>query len=148
MKDLSRSQKEYVMGCRSRRRVVTLALLVTSLGLLSAPKAALACSICRCGDPTFNALGTEGFTAGGFRLAIDWERFDKEEGDPAQESESQVENRLTTFVSYGFSERFMLLARVPVSFRHLELNAPEGSEAVRTSGLSDPEVFGQLRLWA
>ncbi|HTQ80962.1 MAG TPA: hypothetical protein VMM92_13270 [Thermoanaerobaculia bacterium] len=54
-----------------------LALLV-----LSASPAA-ACSICRCGDPTFNALGTQVYASGehwNFRVALDWERFEKEQG--------------------------------------------------------------------
>jgi len=116
--------------------------------LAAAPAPALACSICRCGDPTFNALGREGFHAPGLRVALDWERFDKDEGDPAVESESQVENRLTAFVSYGFSERLSLTARVPLSWRHLVTTAPDTEpESVNTSGLSDPEIYAQLRLW-
>jgi hypothetical protein len=131
------------------RRVGALVLAVTFAGVVSAPSPVGACSICRCGDPTFNALGKEGFAARGFRAAFDWERFDKDEGDPAVESESQVENRFTTLVSYGFGDRLSLAARVPWSVRHLDTTDPEtGVEAVHTSGLSDPEIYGQLRLWA
>ena len=108
-----------------------------------------ACSICRCGDPTFNALGKEGYTPRGFRFALDWERFDKDEGDPAEESESQVENRFTGLIAYGFAERFTLFARVPYSVRDLEpIEAGEPGETVHTNGLSDPELYGQVRLWA
>jgi hypothetical protein len=132
----------------SRSRLA-LVLATTILGLASAPPVAFACSICRCGDPTFNALGKEGFSARGFRAALDWERFDKDEGNPAVESESQVENRFTALASYGFGDRFMLLARVPYSLRNLEMRArDEEPEPVHTSGVSDPEVYGQLRLWA
>ena len=123
------------------------ALVAVALAFVPAP--ALACSICRCGDPTFNALGKEGFHAAGLRVALDWERFDKDEGNPAEESESQVENRLTLLASYGFSDRFSLTARVPASWRHLEISSPDADlETVHTSGFSDPEVYGQLRLWA
>jgi hypothetical protein len=116
--------------------------------LAVAPASALACSICRCGDPTFNALGKEGFHAPGLRMALDWERFDKDEGDPAVESESQVENRLTALVSYGFNDRLSLTARVPLSWRHLVSTGPgEEPESVHTSGLSDPEIYAQVRLW-
>jgi hypothetical protein len=98
---------------------------------------------------TFNALGKEGFAGRGFRVALDWERFDKTEGDPAEESESQVENRYTAFVSYGFGERFTLFARVPWSVRDLTATAPgQEPEDTHTSGLSDPEIYGQARLWA
>jgi hypothetical protein len=130
-------------------RAVAATVAATLIALVAAPSAGLACSICRCGDPTFNALGKEGFNARGFRLAFDWERFDKDEGDPAEEGESQVENRFTGLVSYGFGERFMLSARVPLSVRYLETSLPgEEIETVHTSGLSDPEIYGQLRLWA
>jgi hypothetical protein len=117
--------------------------------MICSPAAAWACSICRCGDPTFNALGKEGYAARGWRIALDWERFDKDEGDPAVEAESQVENRFTGLVSYGFGEHFTLLARVPWSVRDLETSeAGEPGPPVHTSGLSDPELYGQLRLWA
>jgi outer membrane putative beta-barrel porin/alpha-amylase len=85
----------------------------------------------------------------GLRLALDWERFDKDEGDPAVESESQVENRFTALASYGFSDRFSLTARVPLSFRQLTATSPDSEpETTNTTGLSDPEIYGQLRLWA
>jgi hypothetical protein len=116
---------------------------------LSLPALAEPCSICRCGDPTFNALGKEGVTVQGFRLAMDWERFDKTEGDPASGFESQVENRLTLHASYGFNDRLSLLARVPLSARRLqtaEADAPLRSQ--QTTGLSDPELYAQVRLWS
>jgi hypothetical protein len=123
--------------------------LFVALGLIPlATSGSRACSICRCGDPTFNALGTAGY-APGFRPAVDWERFDKDEGDPAIESESQVENRVTGLFSYGVSNGFALFARVPYSVRRITATSPEtGREALRTSGLSDPEVYGQVRLWS
>jgi hypothetical protein len=111
--------------------------------------AANACSMCRCGDATFNALGKDGYAAVGLRLALDWERFDKEEGNPAEEVESQVENRWTALLSYGFNDRLTVSARVPYSQRELTAHAPgEDPEETRTSGLSDPELYLQWRLWA
>ena len=96
-----------------RPRLVSGFVTATLIALLFPPTTALACSICRCGDPTFNALGKEGFHAAGLRMALDWERFDKDEGNPAEESESQVENRLTRLASYGFSDRFSLTRASP-----------------------------------
>ncbi len=138
------------MALRVRSHLTVGALSAAIFGALaSAPSTALACSICRCGDPTFNALGKAGFNARGFRMALDWERFDKDEGNPAELVESQVENRFTALVSYGFGDRFMLNARVPYSVRQLETSVPgEPTKALHTSGFSDPEVYGQLRLWA
>jgi hypothetical protein len=134
---------------RVRVRAVAATVAATLVVLVAAPSTGLACSICRCGDPTFNALGKEGFAGRGFRVALDWERFDKTEGDPSEESESQVENRTTAFVSYGFGERFTLFARVPWSVRDLTATAPgQEPEDTHTGGLSDPEVYGQVRLWA
>jgi len=127
---------------------VAIGAVCLAFSTLSAP-VAFACSICRCGDPTFNALGKDGYSAEGLRIAFDWDRFDKDEGDPAVEAESQVENRFTTLVSYGFNNRFRLVARVPFSVRDLTASsAEEGTTRVHTQGLSDPELYGQLRLWS
>jgi hypothetical protein len=123
------------------------AALVLVAAVLAAP--ALPCSICRCGDPTFNALGKQGYAARGFRLAFDWERFDKTEGPPEEEAEELVENRLTALAAYGLSEQFVLYARVPLSFR--DFSAIEGgsvSDSYSTRGLSDPEVYAQWKVWS
>ncbi len=123
---------------------------VAGLILVAAlPKAVEACSICRCGDPTFNALGSDGYSAKGFRAAFDWERFDKEQGDPAEEAEGVVENRFTALLSYGFNDRLAVVGRVPFSHRRLE--ATEGgvpADPTTSNGLSDPEVYAQVRLWS
>jgi hypothetical protein len=128
------------------RSIVT---LLTASALFALPRPGQACSICRCGDATFNALGKDAYSAKGFRVALDWERFDKDEGDPAVEAESQVENRVTALASYGFNEQVTLLARVPYSVRNLTSSAVgEEPERTHTQGFSDPEIYGQLRLWA
>jgi hypothetical protein len=107
------------------------------------------CSICRCGDPTFNALGKAGYGVAGFRFALDWERYDKQEGPPELEAEQQVEQRLTALAAYGFSDSFTLQARVPVSFRSFQqLEANAITNSYDTRGLSDPELSAQLRVWA
>src|SRR4051795_11592115 len=88
---------------------------VLSLAFAALP--ASACSMCRCGDSTFNALGTDVYKEGAFRVALDWERFDKEQGLLAEEAdalakheghdhtagrEAMVENRFTTAFTYTF----------------------------------------------
>ena len=128
--------------------------------LLLAPPPARACSICRCGDPTFNALGTDVYKEGAFRVSLDWERFDKEqglfdEGAPAaakhDESsalgrEAVIENRFTTALSYTFGERAVAVARLPWSTRS---TSETGIGATGTSrDLADPELYALVRLWS
>ena len=128
------------------RRAVASGLAVLAGVLL--PDPARACSICRCGDPTFNALGKEGFTVRGVHLALDWERFSKDEGDPSDAYESMQENRFTALVSYGLGERFILFARVPYSLRDMTDYAPgEEPETMHTTGFADPEFYAQAKLW-
>jgi hypothetical protein len=134
-------------------RLRTCFALAIALGILSlaVPRPAAACSMCRCGDPTFNALGSNIYSSGEFHLAIDWERFNKsqateEDGMPGVEH--QVENRLTLALSYSIAERLVLVARVPYSFRDLTTTTLEGSQVVTTHGLSDPEFYGLFRIWA
>jgi hypothetical protein len=119
-----------------------LGLTLAGAGVMTGPAPAEACSICRCGDPTFNALGKEGYAAQGWRLALDWERFDKREGSPAEEAEELVENRVTALASYGFSDRFAVYARVPISLRDFS-ETEEGVtvESFDTRGLSDAEAY-------
>ena len=115
---------------------------------------ALACSICRCGDPTFNALGKEGISQTGLRLALDWDQTDKSQGNPAIASEEMQEQRVSLLVAYGISDSFNVYARIPWSER--ELSGTEGDasdhehhthEHQKASGLADPEIYGQVRLW-
>lgn len=124
--------------------------------LLSAAFAprAWACSICRCGDPTFNALGAAIYTPGRFRLALDWERFDKENGVSEEESteivgrDAEVENRFTLSAAYSFGDRLTLVGRVPFSVRHLVESDATGQVTTNTTGLSDPDLTALFRVWA
>ncbi len=132
------------------------ASLCGAMILLSAAFAprARACSICRCGDPTFNALGAGIYTPGRFRLTLDWERFDKENGvsEPGSSEitgrDAEIENRFTLGVAYSFGERLTLVGRLPFSLRHLTESGEEGEVTTRTSGLSDPELTALFRVWA
>jgi hypothetical protein len=143
------------------RRVVAAAALAALL-LAAAPERVSACSICRCGDPTFNSLGTDVYSEAQFRIAFDFDRFNKsqlvfEDGHPGTDHE--IEYRYTTTFSYGFGDRFLLVARLPVSHRDLtttfadedgggSLRAKHGSEEVTTTGMSDPEFYALVRLWS
>jgi hypothetical protein len=133
------------------------AVFACLLFVLAVP--ASACSMCRCGDPTFNALGTDVYKDGAFRVALDWERFDKEQGLSGEEEalgekhegdehaggrEAMVENRFTTAFTYTFQERLVAVARVPFSSREIT----ESGERTSQDGLSDPEVYALVRLWS
>jgi hypothetical protein len=154
------------------RKIVLLAL---GVGLLVVPPGdVLACSICRCGDPTFNAFGPDVYTAGKFRLALDWDRFDKENGTsdlgtgsdlrlgtpPSRRfspraageitgSDAEVENRVTATLSYSFGESVTAVVRLPWSFRNLtSTDFGSGSSTTTVAnGLSDPEIYALARLW-
>jgi hypothetical protein len=106
-----------------------------------------ACSICRCGDPTFNALGKEGVSQSGLRLALDWDQTDKTQGNPADAFDALHEQRLTVLAAYGFSDRFGVYARLPWSQRELTETAGAESGQSQARGLADPEIYGQVRLW-
>jgi len=131
--------------------------------LLAAAPPARACSICRCGDPTFNALGTDVYKEGAFRVSLDWERFDKEQGLFGEEEapaaaakhggeespagrEAVLENRFTTALSYTFGERAVAVARIPWSSRE---TSETGIGSTGTSrDLADPELYALVRLWS
>jgi hypothetical protein len=106
-----------------------------------------ACSICRCGDPTFNALGKEGVAQTGLRVALDWDQVEKTQG-PTDERDSLREQRTTLLLAYGLSERFGVFVRVPFSERDLTEVTEGERERTHASGLADPEIYAQARLWS
>src|SRR3954466_1065776 len=111
-------------------------LLVGALAMACASPV-FACSICRCGDPTFNAMGKEGVAQTGLRFALDWDQVDKTQG-AAEEGhlDNLREQRTTALLAYGLSDRFDLMARVPYSERSLSETEDGEVETTRTSGLA------------
>ena len=107
-----------------------------------------ACSICRCGDPTFNALGKEGVAQTGWRFALDWDQVKKTQGDPADDFDAVRERRTTALAAWGVSDRFGVFARVPYGERDLTETEAGISESTHASGLADPEIYAQARLWS
>ncbi|HKE93093.1 MAG TPA: transporter [Povalibacter sp.] len=125
-------------------RIHTVPLAVVAL---FATVPALACSICRCGDPTFNALGKEGVPQSGLRIAVDGDYTHKTQG-PADERDELTETRMTLLAAYAVSDRVALFARLPYSWRELRESEDGDIERSQASGLSDPELYGQVRLWS
>ncbi|MGE0640996.1 MAG: hypothetical protein AB7G12_13175 [Thermoanaerobaculia bacterium] len=152
-----------------RFRRVRTAAACALVALMASSVPAGACSVCRCGDPTFNALGTGIFERGQFRLALDWERLEKSQGaDDAEPGETHLgatsglrtiasahegehggreeltEERLVVTLSYAPTERLELVGRLPWSRRELR----EEGESTSASGAGDPEFYALFRLWS
>ena len=126
-------------------RVVLGSALGLALALTVSP--AEACSICRCGDATFNALGKDVTSEPGFRFAFDIDRFSKTQGPP-EEQDSIVEDRYTAVGAYTLGTRALLVARVPFAQRTLDERVGDEVEHSEASGLGDPELSAQIRLWS
>lgn len=113
-------------------------------GVALAPRASEACSMCRCGDPTFNLVGSQLFVPKTWNVGLDFGRFAKDqvaEDDPSLREE-EVEDRVTLSVSRTFGDRLTLVGRLP--FAHRRITA--GDESGSLSGLSDPELFAHYRI--
>jgi hypothetical protein len=107
------------------------------------PQPARACSMCRCSDPVFSALGEGLYSYGGFQVALDWNRLNQSQG-AGEFLEAQVRNSLTATISYGWHERLTFVAQVPYTFNHL--TADGGVETA--DGLADPAFYLYVRLWS
>jgi hypothetical protein len=133
---------------RHRPTTIIPAAFIAAALSLAGPGTADACSVCRCGDPAFAALGLDIFNPGRFNIAFDWNRYDKDEG-AGDDREAQIENRYTVTASYAIGGRVTLVGRVPWSVRNLTEGGDDGeAEEVSTSGLSDPEFLLFVRLWS
>ena len=107
------------------------------------PRAAAACSMCRCSDPVFSALGEGLYTYGGFQVALDWTRLDQSQG-AGPDLEEQVRNSVVATLSYGWRERLTFVAQVPYTFNHLT----EGEDVETADGMGDPAFYLYVRLWS
>jgi hypothetical protein len=127
-----------------RFRFVAAAVLGVVAVFVRAP-AASACSMCRCSDPVFSALGEGIYSYGGFQVALDWNRLNQSQGAEGEPLfEEQVRNTVTATISYGWQERLTFVAQVPYTFN--QLTAEEGVE--KADGLADPLFYTYIRLWS
>lgn len=138
------------------------ALLGATVGVCVAmAPPATACSMCRCGDPTYSMIGSQIFMPKRLRLGFDVERFSKDQAaehehgalehehaapehdaDAHAEREEQIEERYTFSLGYTAGKRLTLVARVPIS--HRAITTADVTE--RMSGLADPELLAHVRL--
>jgi hypothetical protein len=113
---------------------------------LAVPRPAGACSMCRCGDPTFALAGTQVFSAEAWHVGLDFGRFAKDQvsaEDPLLREE-EVEGRATLTVSRNFGGRLTLVGRLP--FAHRTITAADEESSL--SGLSDPELQVHYRVYS
>lgn len=100
--------------------------------------------MCRCGDPTFNLVGSQIFVPRTWNVGLDFGRFAKDqvaEADPLLREE-EVESRVTLSVSRTLGNRLTLVGQLP--FAHRRITA--GDERGTLSGLSDPELLAHYRI--
>ena len=83
---------------RWRKFLSAASALAVAAAILAPCPGGVACSMCRCSDPVFSALGEGLYTNSGFKLALDWSRSDQSEGSP-DDFEAQVRNTLTLTMS-------------------------------------------------
>ena len=120
-------------------------LVLALVAALGAAAPGLACSVCRCGDPLFNALGSNLFAGANLRLALDEVEIRKDQGSPGEpDFEKLRELRSTLTIAWAPDDRLQLVARLPWTERRV--SAEDGT--VRGSGLSDPELSAAWRVWA
>lgn len=116
------------------------------LALALVPRAAEACSMCRCGDPTFSLVDSQLFVPKMWHFGLDTGRYAKDQvaEDDALTREKEEENRLTLSVSRTLGSRLTLVGQLP--FAHRTITTP--SEQGTLSGLSDPALLAHYRLYS
>jgi hypothetical protein len=118
-------------------------IVVFLLGL-AAPRGASACSMCRCGDPTFTLVGSQVFVPNMWHVGLDVDRYAKDQvaEDGPGLREKEVDDRLTLSASYGVGQRLTFVGRLPFSNR--TISGADGSDSL--FGASDPELLTHLRV--
>src|SRR5262249_9351244 len=127
----------------SLRKLLSAALALAAAAAILVPDPARACSMCRCSDPVFSALGEGVYTNSGFHVAIDWLRQNQSQG-AGDDFEHQIRNSLTATISYSWQDRLLLVAQVPYVWAHQ--NAADGIEDAHDLG--DPTFYVYGRRWA
>lgn len=122
-----------------------LAVLAIAIAVALATGDGRACSVCRCGDPAFSALGLNIQSSGSLTFALDYDRRTKSQGE-GDGYESMTEDRLTAVVAYSPSEMLTLFAQLPYASRQLT-TAPGGEGPQSGRGAADPELYALLRVW-
>jgi len=139
-------------------------LVISGLLVMLSVQAALACSVCRCGDQSFFLNNARHLPSGKWLVAFEHFITQKSAGVHHHEEhdhglakvglpliilhgepelESQVQNAVQLNVKYGLSHRLMLLASVPYTFNRI--TSASGKETA--NGLGDPEIMAMAHLF-
>ncbi|WP_348673876.1 hypothetical protein [uncultured Abyssibacter sp.] len=123
--------------------IVRLAVSVGLLAAVAAPQAVLACSTCKCGDPTITLMGQEKGFSGRLRLGVDALWRTETQGAGANRSETE-ETRYTLGAAYSFGERLTAAVQLPFVDKTLTQSNLDRQSA---SGLGDVDLSARYRLW-
>ncbi|MBK7857828.1 MAG: transporter [Archangiaceae bacterium] len=106
----------------------------------AAPAAAWACASCGCGNPVLTSMGTEPPLSGRVRLATSVRAWSETEGQSRLDTATLRELRFDLLASWSPSERWTVLAALPLQLREL---TPSTLARERAFGLGDAEVQGR-----
>ncbi|ULQ47819.1 hypothetical protein JN531_005890 [Flagellatimonas centrodinii] len=121
-----------------------LAAGATSLALLGASSAALACSTCKCGDYTINLFGAEKPFEQRFRVGADLLIRSESQGDPTVNARETEETRLLLGLAYSLNEDVTVALQLPFVRKTLEDNTLARQEA---EGFGDADLVARWVLY-
>jgi len=123
----------------------SLALLAAVSATVVLSGAALACSMCQCGDPTYRLLGDNLFGDRAWRLSADFDHLSKDQIAEDFPSGREYESAyvLTAAASWAPLPRLRFVARLPFTSR--AITDPAGTETML--GVSDPDLFAHVNLF-
>lgn len=106
---------------------------------------ALACSTCKCGDPTITLVGDEKPYANRLRIGLDVQLRSETEGDPAILEATTDEDRYTLGFAYSLNNRLTLIANLPYVYKERRDTSLAYMEA---DGLGDIDIYARYNLQA
>ncbi len=125
------------------RKLQSVVWLTAALSFAAAREGA-ACSMCRCGDPTFALVGSQLFVPNTWHVGFDVDRFEKDQIGEEGGREREVDQRYTLGATYTAGRALTFAVRLPFSGRTIT----SSGERASLFGLSDPEAVAHLRLWS
>lgn len=119
--------------------------LFGGLALAVASSPAVACSTCKCGDPTITLLGAEKAFSGRFRFGLDLQwRSETQGADSNPRQVSTDETRAVLGLAYSASERLSFALQMPYvekTITRRDFSREQGR------GWGDAELTARYRLW-